>query len=207
MIDVIIIGGGKFAGNIVDEFSSQINPVGYIDSINNQFLREKYNIRFLGNDIRKVSGKKKFCNNLVLCIGSEGNVHPRTNCFIQLKRLRYYFPLLIHENSMVSRKTSVGEGSIVQSHCVIQANVKIGKASIISSNTFIGHDSILGDYIFVGPGVNIGGSVVIKEKTHVSIGAVVLQKINIGKNCLIGASSCVICDVPDNSKVRGIPAK
>lgn len=207
MMDVIIIGGGKFAGNIVDDFSSHINPLGYIDNTSNTFLRDKYGISFLGNDIEEFVGEKTVCKNAICCVGSEGNVKPKAKSFLQLKNLGFNLPSFIHESAVISKRAVIGEGAIVQSSCIIQTNVTIGSGSVISANSFIGHDSILGDCVFIAPSVSIGGSVIIRENTHVGIGAVVLQKIHIGKNCLIGASSCIVSDIPDNSKVMGVPGK
>ena len=205
MIEVIIFGGGKFAGNIVDDFSNQISAIGYIDTTGNTFIKDSYGIKFFGSSFEQLLKHKKICRNIVLGVGSEGDVEPKRHCFLKIKDLAFDFPAIIHESAIVSKKALIGEGSIVQSNSVIQANVKIGANTIISANAFIGHDSMLSDHIFIGPGVNIGGSVTINETTHIGIGACVIQKISIGKKCLIGASSCVIRDVPDNSKVLGVP--
>lgn len=207
MMDVIIFGGGKFAGNIVDEFSTQINPIGYIDNINNTYLYDEYKVKFLGKDLHQLMGKKNKCNNIILCVGSEGSVEPRTACYLKIKEAGFCLPSLIHESAIVSKKAIIGKGSIIQSRCIIQPNVRIGANNIISVNSYIGHDSKLADHVFVAPGVNIGGSVEIEKNTHIGIGACVIQKVHIGKKCLIGASACVICNIPDNSKVVGVPGK
>lgn len=204
-MDVIIFGGGKFAGNIVDEFSTQINPIGYIDNTHNKFLYEEYGVKFLGSDLHQLLDKKERCKNIILCVGSEGDVEPRTKCYLKIKETGFDLPRLIHESAIVSKRAIIGKGTIVQSRCILQPNVRIGVNNIISVNSYIGHDSRLADHVFVAPGVNIGGSVEIEENTHIGIGACVIQKVHIGKKCLIGASACVVCDVPGNSKVLGVP--
>ncbi len=48
---------------------------------------------------------------------------------------------------------------------------------------------------------------IIGENTIIYAGAVIVGPIKIGKNCVIGANSVVISDIPDNSIVGGIPAR
>ncbi|GBO83165.1 hypothetical protein [Marinobacter salsuginis] len=43
--------------------------------------------------------------------------------------------------------------------------------------------------------------------TVIFAGAVVVGNISIGKNCIIGANSVVLRDVPDNSVCVGAPAR
>ena len=47
----------------------------------------------------------------------------------------------------------------------------------------------------------------IGDNTIIYAGAVIVGHVKIGKNCIIGANSLVINDVPDNSIVGGVPAK
>jgi UDP-N-acetylbacillosamine N-acetyltransferase len=203
MIDVIIYGGGKFAGNIIDDFSDVINPVGYVDEAGNDFLTSEYGVRFLGHSIDRSFGIER----VVLCIGSEKDLSPRERCFDEIKRAGMDPITLVHKTSFVSKRATICEGTIVQSLCTIQSNVTIGRGCIISSNSFIGHDSFINDFVFIGPGTNMGGSVSVGHTTHIGIGSDILQKIKIGNNCLVGASTCVNRDIRDGSKVWGVPGK
>ena len=47
----------------------------------------------------------------------------------------------------------------------------------------------------------------IGDNTIIYAGAVIVGPVKIGKNCIIGANSVVINDVPDNCVVAGIPAR
>jgi serine O-acetyltransferase len=76
------------------------------------------------------------------------------------------------------------------------------------------HDRcVLGDNVEIGSNVTIGGTSgkyrvpVIGNNVIISTGAKVLGEITIGDNCVIGANSVVIKDVPPNSLVAGVPAK
>lgn len=51
------------------------------------------------------------------------------------------------------------------------------------------------------------GCVNFGDNVFVGTGAKIFYGVNVGSNVIIGAGSMVIKDVPDNSVVRGVPAK
>jgi acetyltransferase-like isoleucine patch superfamily enzyme len=53
----------------------------------------------------------------------------------------------------------------------------------------------------------MGGTVTIGEKTWICVGSSIANNIKIGNNCVIGAGSVVLKDVPNNVLVAGVPAK
>lgn len=82
---------------------------------------------------------------------------------------------------------------------VIGVGVKIGKDVIIYQNVTLG-GARLGDG-------NSGKYPEIGDRTVIFSGAVIVGKIVIGKNCIIGANSVVLQNVPDNCTAVGAPAK
>jgi UDP-perosamine 4-acetyltransferase len=53
----------------------------------------------------------------------------------------------------------------------------------------------------------LSGGVTVGSETHVGVGATVIHGVGIGRSVLIGAGSVVVKDVPDGSKVSGVPAR
>ena len=45
------------------------------------------------------------------------------------------------------------------------------------------------------------------KNSMIGIGANIIQNVTIGENCIIGAGSVVLRDIPNNSIVFGVPAK
>ncbi len=86
-----------------------------------------------------------------------------------------------------------------------------GMGVVIGETTVIGDDCILYQGVTLG-GIGTGNH---HEKRHptlgdnvmISAGAKVLGNIKIGHNSIIGASSVVLKDVPDNCTVIGIPGR
>lgn len=113
----------------------------------------------------------------------------------------------IHQSAIISKTSSIGEGTVVFAGAIIQPNTKIGKHVIINTAASIDHDNTIGDFAHISPKAALCGHVEVGEGSHVGVGAVVIPKVKIGKWCTIGAGTVVIKDVPDYATVVGNPGK
>ena len=52
-----------------------------------------------------------------------------------------------------------------------------------------------------------GRDIMIQEGSYIGSGAIIIGPCKIGKNCMIGAGSVVVKDVPDNTLVVGTPSQ
>ena len=62
----------------------------------------------------------------------------------------------IHKTSILSKKTKVGEGSIIFPGSYLGYKSEIGKMSIIQSKCILEHHGIIGDFCNVNPGLTTG---------------------------------------------------
>lgn len=99
--------------------------------------------------------------------------------------------------------------------------VEIHPAAVIGRSFFIDHamgviigeTTVIGDNCTLYQGVTLGGTGKETGKRHptlgnnvlVGVGASVLGNITIGDNSKVGGGAVVVCDVPPNSTVVGIP--
>ena len=113
----------------------------------------------------------------------------------------------IDVTASVSKYASIGEGTVVMPHAVVNADAKIGEHCIINSRCVVEHDCLLGDFVHVSPGVLLAGNITIGEGTHIGIGSCVIQGISIGRWVTIGAGAVIINDVPDFAVIVGNPGK
>jgi sugar O-acyltransferase (sialic acid O-acetyltransferase NeuD family) len=81
--------------------------------------------------------------------------------------------IILSKKSYVSKKSKIGDGTIVMHGCNINANVFVGKNCIINTGAIIEHDSYIGD------------------NTHISTGAIINGNVKIGKECFIGSGSVI----------------
>lgn len=117
------------------------------------------------------------------------------------------FGTAIHPLATISPTAKIGEGTVVMAGAVINADAIIGKHCIINTGATVDHDCVVEDYCHIAPGTHISGATHIGEGTWVGVGSSVIQCLNIGKNCMIGAGSVVVKNIPDNVTAYGCPAK
>lgn len=113
----------------------------------------------------------------------------------------------IHPSSVICKNVTIGEGTVVAHGAIVQSSAKIGRHCILNTKSSVGHDVIVSDYVHVASGVTICGECKIDECTWIGAGSVIKQGIHIGKNCMIGAGSVVVKDIPDNVVAFGNPCR
>lgn len=117
------------------------------------------------------------------------------------------FGLAIDKSAAISRRTHIGEGTVIMPGVSINSSTRIGNHAIINTNASIDHDCIAANFVHLSPNATLCGGVSVGEGTHIGAGAVVIPGVKIGKWCVIGAGSVIIKDVPDNATVVGNPGR
>jgi sugar O-acyltransferase (sialic acid O-acetyltransferase NeuD family) len=113
----------------------------------------------------------------------------------------------IHPQSVISRFSKIGEGSVVMAGAIINADSRIGKHCIINTGAVVEHDCLIDDYVHVSPNASVAGNVKIGEGAHIGIGSTIIQGITIGKWAVVGAGAVIIENVPDYAVVVGVPGQ
>jgi sugar O-acyltransferase (sialic acid O-acetyltransferase NeuD family) len=126
----------------------------------------------------------------------------------KLKEKNIRFKQLIAQSAKIGRNNvRIGEGTLVLEDVSIESNVTIGQMCLLNTNSKIFHDSIIGDFCEIAPMAMILGKCSVGNKVFIGANAVILPGITIGNNVIIGAGSVVTKNVPDNTNVKGNPAK
>lgn len=113
----------------------------------------------------------------------------------------------IHQDAVISPRSTIGEGSVVIGKAIINSGAKIGNHSIINTSASVDHDCVIEDFVHISPNATLCGEVTVREGTHVGAGAVIIPGVKIGKWAIIGAGSVIIRDVPDFATVVGNPGR
>jgi sugar O-acyltransferase (sialic acid O-acetyltransferase NeuD family) len=123
------------------------------------------------------------------------------------EKSHFKYVTAVHSRSIVSKATSIDDGTVVMPGAVINSNSKVGKHCIINTLAVVEHDCTIGNFAHICPNASLAGGVIIGEGSQVGIGATVVQGVTVGKWAMIGAGSVIINDVPDFAVVVGNPGK
>ena len=116
-------------------------------------------------------------------------------------------PVLKHPSSVVSEEAQIGPGSVVMALVAVNASAVVGEAVILNTGCSVDHDNFIEDGAHISPGAHLAGGVSVGSCSWVGIGSSIREGITIGPDCMIGAGSVVVRDVPPASKVAGNPAR
>lgn len=203
---VIIIGAGDHAKVLLDILLEQdVTVIGLTDK-NISKGNCIYGVSVIGDDSEILKYETDEIE-LVNGIGSVGNTSIRQKVFSSLKEKGYVFRSVIHESSIISKRTKLGEGVQLLAGTIVNTEAEIGDNTIINTKTSIDHGCVIGKHCHIAPGCSFSGCVKVGDGTHIGTGTSIIQGINIGKNVLIGAGSLVIHNIDDNEKAFGIPAR
>lgn len=132
--------------------------------------------------------------------------------------------VIVGKNVTISHYTNLygcelGDDVFIGPFVEIQSNVKIGNRSRVSSHSFICSSVEIGEDVFIAHGVMFTNDKFTEDRNdwverktiignNVRIGSnVTILPVKIGNNVIIGAGAVVTKDIPDNTIIKGNPAK
>lgn len=198
MKKIILIGGGGHFNAVLDviEASKKFKIIGFVDK--KKIINRKHGIAYLGNDDTLISLKKK-TSNVHISFGQITNLNLRADYFKKLKKLKFQFPKIISLNSYVSKKSIIGDGTIIMHGVLIGPNVKIGSNCIINTGSIIEHDVKIDDHCHISTGSILNGGAEIGSQSFIGSGSVIKQEVKIGKKCFVNANLFIERNLKNNS--------
>ncbi|MFA9468194.1 acetyltransferase [Streptococcus sp. E24BD] len=175
---------------------------GYLDII---FLDDNTSIKECAGFpvVDKIENAANYSNrDFIVAIG---NNSIRRKIQKGLKNLRV--TTLIHPTAVISRRVTIGSGTVVMANTVINSDVKIGGGCIVNTSSSIDHDCTISDYCHISVGAHLAGNVSIGERSWISIGASIINNVSICNDVLVGAGAIVISDIFCKGVYVGVPAK
>lgn len=173
---------------------------------------DKQNKRFLNipvvGSVNSITNhyKNGVVDSMHICFG-EKYLEIKGRIFNELIATGIDFPNFIHQTCVIASTAEFGQGNVLNFGSIVGHNSVVKCNTSIWAGVVIEHDCILNGHNYIGPNVTLSGFVQVGECSLIGSGAVILPEIKIGKNCLIGAGAIVTRDVPDNTIVKGNPAK
>ena len=128
-----------------------------------------------------------------------------------IKPNAWFLALNQFDSNSTDTKLSLGEGTYIgrNAHIVSLKSIRIGKNVLMGDNVYIAdnfHRFDRVDLPYKEQGVGFKAEVEIGDGTWIGENVCIISS-TIGKQCVVGANSLVINDVPDYSMVAGTPAR
>ena len=209
---VIILGGqgyGFIIASIIERdgladiigFLNDVEPLGTELGINKKYRvlgRTEEIHDFLNND-----------EDLHVMCGWGGMKYPEAD-LIKLRSLDIapdrFFSVIDKMSLIPLDFCKIGVGFLAGPFSSIGPNTTIGDHTAVFAQSYIGHDSVVGEFCHISHAF-VGSYTQIGRGVHVGRGANISDNIKIGDFALIGLSTVVVKDVPENAVVFGNPAK
>lgn len=203
MKDLIIIGGGGFAKEVIwlaNDCNRKVK--GVLDDSDQTHNIQVQGATVLGDVSSWVNYKD--CE-FIIAIGS-----PRTRQKVLDKMLTFGepdFATLIHPSVRFSNTVSIGDGSIICAGSILTADISLGKHNILNLNVTVGHECEFADYVTIAPMVAVSGNVKLHHLVEVGTGAVIRQGLNLAEGSMLGMGGVLTKNIPERMIYAGNPAK
>lgn len=207
MKDLYIIGAGGFGREVawlverINEVSPEWNLKGFID--------DNEAIWGANEDDYPVLGGCEYLKNMrdVYAVCAVGSATVRKKIIDNLADSQVGYATLIDPSVIISKRSHVGEGSIICAGTILTVDISIGKHVIINLDCTLGHDDIINDFVTMYPSANVSGNVEIGECSELGTGTQIIQGKKIVPNTIIGAGAVVVKDIEEKGTYVGSPVR
>ena len=114
---------------------------------------------------------------------------------------------LIDPLASISPSAIIGDGLIAYPFSIIASHASIGNNVLVNAGAIIGHDIIVGNNTVISPQVCIGGGTKIGDNSYIGMGSKIKEQLVVGSSVIVGMSSAVHKDIPDDVIAMGNPAR
>jgi len=203
---IILVGGGGHCRSVIDviEEENRFEIFGIVDKT------AKVGDTILGYPVIDGSNPKslqKDCNNFHITVGQIKSSTVRRNLYDEIKEFGGNLPVIKSPHAIVSRHSSIGEGTVIMHQVVINANANIGVANILNTSCLIEHDAIVGNFNHISTKSIVNGNCEVGNDSFLGSNAVLAHGVKIADHVIVAAGSNVYKSLKDSGIYLGFPLR
>lgn len=205
--DIILVGGGGHCKSCIDviEQEKKYNIIGIID-LEDRIGQKLMGYPIIGSD-KDITSLISTCSNFLITLGQIKSSEKRSSIYNQIKIAGGNLPVIISPLAYVSCHSSIGQGTIIMHHALVNSGANIGVNCIVNSSSLVEHDVKIGNHCHISTSSNINGDVKIGDNCTIGSNATVIQGVKLSNDVIIGAGAVVINDVTESGTYVGVPVK
>ena len=204
---IILIGGGGHCRSCIDvvEQEGLYEIHGIVDVADNvgEFILG-YPVIGTDEDLDDIT---KIYDYFLITIGQIRSAAKRIQLYSNIKSRGKIIPSIISPLAYISKRASIGEGTIVMHNAIVNSNVNIGNNCIINTGALIEHDVSIGNNNHISTSCTINGGVSIGNECFVGSNVSIRNNLDIGSDVIVGLGSIVLMDIKSPGTYYGNPAK
>lgn len=204
---IILVGGGGHCKSCIEVIESEGKYIimGILDVAQN-VGKNILGYPMIGtDDVIPSMVNKKY--SFLVTVGLIKNAETRIRIYNDLRLLNANLPVIISPTGIVSKHTTLFEGTIVMHQAVINAGSTIGTNCIINTKSLIEHDSVVGANTHISTNTIVNGECKIGENCFIGSGVVINQGVTIANEVIIGSGAVVTKNIEESGTYVGVPAK
>lgn len=206
-VPLVIVGGGGHARVILELFRSQERqPLGFIDPTPSPPSGDR-----LGG-LRHFRSFAEAQSNLgavdaMEFIAAVGDNRLRAQLYAAALQHGLRPATAVHPTAILLTGAEIAPGAQICAGAIIGVNARIAPNAIVNTGASIDHDGDIAEHASIAPGVLIAGNVTVGAGAQIGIGAVAREGVTVGAWSTVAAGAVVIRNVPEGSRVAGVPAR
>lgn len=205
--NLLLIGGGGHCHSVIESIErNDLFTIAAISDIPSKKGAKvlDYRIDFSDEDILQI----KFPDlKYLITIGQIKTPLPRIKMFEFLKSHNLPLAVICDPSAVISKRSILGEGTVVLRNCFINTGVSIGVNCIINTSAMVEHDSKIGNHTHISTGAIVNGDCTIGDECFIGSGAIISNGVSVCSNTLVGAGSVVFKNITSPGTYIGNPAR
>jgi sugar O-acyltransferase (sialic acid O-acetyltransferase NeuD family) len=207
MQDLMLIGGGGHCASCIEVIESSClwRIVGIID-MPGKLSEATLGYAVIGTD-DDMPSMAKTVKHAIVTIGQIGSAEKRKRLYEVGLEAGFSFPAICASTGIVSRHSSIGDGTIVMHRASVNAEASVGKNCIVNTGAIIEHGAVVGNHCHISTGAIVNGECIVGDGSFIGSGAVIKHGVRVGARCIVGAGAVVIENLTEIGTYVGCPAR